>query len=294
MESMTLPAAVITLIDLALEEDLSKGDVASLCIDPNLEAKAKIITKEDIIVSGTDVVRAIVEKATIQSKKLQICVQDRALATKHSVLLHIEGNARSILGIERTLLNFLQRTCSVATLAAAYKRKTSNSNVRILDTRKTIPAWRYLDKRSVHDGGLWNHRHNLGSQILIKENHIIAAGSIKNAILSLRKTVSHDQWENAQVEITNIKQAQQAIELGIQSILLDNFTAKELKAIVPEIRTIKKDILLEASGRINISNIEEYIETGVDRISVGALTHSVRAVDLSMLLNFPTRSHQET
>lgn len=283
--NMALPSAVNSLIDLALEEDLGKGDLASFSVDSDLEIKAKVITREDIIVSGMDIAKAIIEKVNIAPQKLQICVEDGKPAPKQTNLLTIEGNARKILGIERTLLNFLQRACSIATIAAQYKKKIPNSNIKILDTRKTIPGWRYLDKKSVRDGGLWNHRYNLGTQTLIKENHIVAAGGIKNIIQKLRDNDHSEKLEDVQIEVANLEQAKEALNLGFTQLLLDNFSPEKLKVIAREVRKINKDVLLEASGKITLENINKYAETGIDRISIGALTHSVKAVDLSMLLD---------
>ena len=282
---MPLPSTVHELIHIALQEDLGRGDPGSLAVDPNLIIDAKVITKEDIIVSGMEVVKAIAEKTSIPLSQVHILIPDGKPATKNQKILHIRENARRILGVERTILNFLQRTCSIATLAAKYKKKIHGSKIQVLDTRKTIPAWRYLDKKSVRDGGLWNHRHDLGEKILIKENHIIAAGSITKALSNLKESISEKEEKELQVEITNWEQAKEAIQLGFNSLLLDNFPVKQLKDIIKNIRNIKKDILLEASGKITIDTIEEYTKIDIDRVSIGALTHSVKSIDLSMLFD---------
>lgn len=285
--NMQLMNALENLITLALNEDIGRGDITTQAVPENAEAIAEIVAKEDCILSCSFLVPLILTQAKARARSTAH-FQDGQFVSSSSVIFTLRGNARDLLTTERTILNFLQRTCGVATLAAKYKKALGeNSSVKLLDTRKTTPGFRALEKQAVKDGGLYNHRASLDAGVLIKENHIRAAGSITQAMQNLEGKIP--QGILYEVEVVNLLEAFEAIETGANALLLDNFSASQLREeIVPKIRARAPKIFLEASGGIILENLQEYAVSGVDAISIGALTHSVRAVDLSMLFQFPS------
>jgi nicotinate-nucleotide pyrophosphorylase (carboxylating) len=271
------------LIRMALSEDLGHGDITAWAVPAERKIHAKIIAREDLTVAGLFLLPWIRDEARA-SLEIAPRMTDGASVTKDGVIVEISGNARELLSLERSFLNFLQRMSGVATLARAYKNAVGSSPVRVVDTRKTIPGWRPLDKEAVRLGGLQNHRFGLDSGILIKENHIRAAGSITKAITSLRIAVPH--LLKIEVEVTNLQEAKEAIQAGAEILLLDNFAPAELPAVVKQLRTLAPGIYLEASGGVNLHTVRQIAESGVDCISVGALTHSAPAANLSLLCDF--------
>lgn len=279
---MLIPPNVKSLIRLSLEEDLGRGDLTALAVPASTEASAQIVAREGIVLAGSWLLTEIAEEAGAALEiEWQAREGDRLVPGQN--LVQIRGNARDLLGLERTWLNFLQRTCGVATQAARYHDALGPmaSRVRVTDTRKTIPGWRYLDKYSVKTGGLHNHRFGLDGGILVKENHIRAAGGIAKAIATLKMEVPHGL--KIQVEVTNRAEAMEALNSGAEALLLDNFNATALANLIPELRKTDVKVLLEASGGVTLENIRAFADTGVDLISVGALTHSAPAANLSLL-----------
>ncbi len=285
---MLLPPGVRSLICLALEEDLGRGDLSALAVPADASARAKIVAKSDLIVSGTDLISTILEEARVPVDWLEIDWKDGAQVKAGTEIANIKANARAILGVERTILNFLQRTFGVATQAAEFKKRIGDRKLRVVDTRKTAPGWRYLDKMAVRHGGLWNHRFGLDSGILLKENHIRAAGGIAKAIENVRSQVSHGV--EIEVEVQSLPEAEQVIQAGVNIILLDNFSKPDLEAAIPVLRKQKPDVVLELSGNVTLEKLDELIDLDVDIISVGALTHSVSAADISMLFELSNDS----
>ncbi len=261
----------------ALEEDLGAGDLTTDgIIGPEVYGTAVLETREPLVLAGLDVFK---RSFTILDSELEFetfyC--DGENATKGQIITRITGPMRTILKGERTALNFIQRMSGIATMTQKYVAAAANDRVKILDTRKTAPGLRLLDKYAVRMGGGYNHRKGLYDGILIKDNHIAVAGSIEKAVRLARKTAPHTI--KVEVEVEDLKGMEEAIGAGADVVLLDNMSAGDMKKAV---ELARGRVLIEASGGITIENIKEIAETGVDMISVGALTHSVRAVDLSL------------
>ena len=272
------------LIRLALEEDLGRGDLTAAAVPEAAIATATVIARAPTVASGLGLVEAIFAESGGTLEKLSLLARDGEELASGQELFRLRGSARLLLGVERTLLNFLQRTCGIATFAAAFAEKTAGLGVRIVDTRKTLPGWRALDKQSVRDGGLQNHRFGLDGGVLLKENHLRAAGGITAAVANLKGKVPHGI--EIECEVTTLEEAREAIAAGVRLLLLDNIAASELAGVVRELREIRTGLVLEASGNVNLATVAEYARTGVDIISVGALTHSAPAANLSMLFDF--------
>ncbi|ORU92966.1 MAG: nicotinate-nucleotide diphosphorylase [Cycloclasticus sp. symbiont of Poecilosclerida sp. N] len=258
-----------------LAEDVGNGDLTALVIAEEKLAKATIITREDTLVCGQAWVDAVFKKLDAGiSINWQLKEGEQAFAG--DVLCHLSGSARGLLTGERVALNILQTLSATASLANQYAKAVEGTNATVLDTRKTIPGLRLAQKYAVHCGGASNHRTGLYDGILIKENHIMAAGSIAQAITSARKASATVPVE---VEVENMDEVAQALEAKADILLIDNFTLKQLEQAVAFNKGVAK---LEASGNVTLSTIRDIAETGVDFISIGALTKNVQAVDLSM------------
>ena len=274
---MMLTPAMKQLIDLALEEDLGRGDVTSEAIFAvEDQCSGKIIAKEPLVVAGVEVARRVFHKV---DKRCQFepVVADGARVEKGEPVALVSGFTRGVLGGERTALNFLQRLSGIATLTARYVAAVAGTGAVVCDTRKTAPGWRALDKLAVRAGGGANHRADLASGVLIKDNHVAACGSVRAAVERARAHASHGL--RIEVEVTRIDQIEEAIAARAEVILLDNFSPERVKEGV---RLVAGRVLVEVSGGINLDTIRAFAEAGPDRISVGALTHSARAVDLSL------------
>lgn len=262
-------------VSLAVSEDVGSGDItAALC--PNEHARAHVICREEAILCGQDWFNETFQQI---DNDIQITWkhQDGQKITTNQEVCLIEGNARSILTAERTALNFLQTLSATATITNAYAAALKNSSTTILDTRKTIPGLRQAQKYAVRCGGGKNHRTGLYDAFLIKENHIAACGSIKHAIHEARK--QHPDL-TLEVEVENLNQLQQAIDHQADIALLDNFSTNQIKQAIA---LNAKKIKLEVSGNVDLQTVASLAITGVDYISVGALTKHVRAIDYSML-----------
>ncbi len=273
------------LIRLALDEDIGTGDLTVLAVPPEVRAKARLVAKEDCVLSGLELAPLVLEVfGADASSSLSPEMQDGKQVKAGTTILTFEGRARDLLTCERTILNLLQRTCGVASQAKKYKDALEGQKLTILDTRKTTPGFRHWEKKAVRDGGLTNHRLRLDHGVLVKENHIRASGSIKLALANLAGKIKPDM--PVEVEVTKWEEIEEAMSFGVKRLLLDNFTPSQLKELVPRIRAKNKDIFLEGSGGVTIENLKDYATTGVDAVSVGALTHSVRSTDLSLLFEF--------
>ncbi len=265
------------IIEQALLEDIGTGDITTESIIPsNLKAKGIIKTSEEGVVAGLDI-------ACLVFKKLdsEICFQSKIKDGKKilpgEVLAEITGSARTILKGERVALNFLQRMSGIATITSKFCQEVKDFPVRIVDTRKTTPGLRILEKYAVRMGGGHNHRFGLYDAILIKDNHLALAGGIKPAVNSVRKQISHTV--KIEVEVENLSQLEEALKMHVDIIMLDNMDLDTMKEAV---KIVKGKALIEASGGITLEKVREIAQTGVDLISVGALTHSVKSLDISM------------
>jgi nicotinate-nucleotide pyrophosphorylase (carboxylating) len=275
--------AVQALMTLALEEDLPKGDVTTEgCIEETTRSKGAFITREPCVVAGLDVAAAVFARLD-NNVIFTPALKEGSFAEPRTTLAYVEGPARALLSGERTALNFMQRLCGVATNAKRYTEALAHTNCRIVDTRKTTPGWRRLEKYAAQLGGAKNHRADLSSGIMIKDNHIVAAGSITNAIKRAKAYASH--LLKVECEVTDLKGLLEAIEAEADVILLDNMKPEQIKEAVRLAEEHKKGprrVLLEASGGINLQNIAGYAEAGADIISSGAITHSAPAIDIGL------------
>ena len=271
-----------TLINLALEEDLADiGDTTSISVIPeNTKVKGVFITREECVLAGLPVIEAVF-KAVDSDIKFNARYSDGDKVPAGESIADIYGNAQKILTAERTALNFLQRLCGIATISSKYASLTEGSKTVILDTRKTTPGWRNLEKYAVAAGGASNHRIGLYDRIMIKDNHRVLAGlegsgGIERSVKRAREKFPHLEIE---VEADSLDDVKQAIEAGADYILLDNMTNNQMAEAVKINQGKSK---LEASGGITIERIASIAAIGVDFISVGALTHSVKAIDISL------------
>lgn len=268
------------LIEQALLEDIHTGDITTLAVVPGLcPATARLIAKENMIVAGISTA-ARVFNALDPNICFDACLNDGESAATGAILATIRGEAAQLLMGERVALNLLQRMCGVATLTASFVEAVKGTKARIVDTRKTTPGLRQLEKYAVRVGGGINHRTGLYDGVLIKENHIAAAGGITEAIRRARAYIPHTL--KIEIETETLAQVDEALAAGADIIMLDNMSLNDMRAAVV---TIGGRAQVEASGGVNLERVRAIAETGVDIISVGALTHSPRAMDISMLLD---------
>ncbi len=273
---------VDVLIRLALEEDLPGPDLTSEAVlDEDREAAAVLIAREGITVSGLAVAARVFEKVDPVVRWEPLAADGGSVAAG-SVLARVKGNARSLMAAERTALNFLQHLSGIATASRAMVDAVSERAVLVMDTRKTLPGWRLLQKRAVRDGGGTNHRFSLSDGILIKDNHAALAGGVGEAVRRARSRVG--PGVRIEAEAATVGEVSEAIEAGADVVLVDNVSPSTLR---DALETAGGRVPLEASGGVRIDNIRDVAETGVAMISVGALTHSVRAVDIAMEMEVP-------
>ncbi len=262
----------------ALEEDIGTGDVTTLAtIEPGTQASAELVAKEDFVLSGIDVAKRVFQLLSAETAFEKLIIDGQAVK-RGEVLAWIKGDAAVLLQGERVALNLLQRMCGVATLTAAFVRAVEGTRAVVVDTRKTTPGLRVLEKYSVRMGGGGNHRMALYDAVLIKENHVAAAGGITAAVRRAKQRVPHTQ--KIEVEVRNQDEVAEALAANADILLLDNMTLAELSAAV---ELVGNQAITEASGGVNLETVRDIAETGVRLISVGALTHSYRSVDISML-----------
>jgi nicotinate-nucleotide pyrophosphorylase (carboxylating) len=276
MPAPKLPEDIAENVRRAITEDVGTGDLTAALVSPQTRAEARVITREDAVLCGTawfdEVFRQLDDRIRIDWH-----AKDGDPVRAGDTLCELRGPARALLTGERTALNFLQLLCGTATRARHYAEAVRGTRAVILDTRKTVPGLRRAQKYAVACGGGRNHRLGLYDAILIKENHIAAAGSVTAALASARRAAP--QGVLVEIEVENLGQLREALAAGADHLLLDNFSVGDLKAAVAEARGRAK---LEASGGVDLSGIRAIAETGVDYISVGEMTKSIRAVDLSM------------
>ena len=265
------------LIKQALNEDIGPGDITTNALIPDsLESSATMVAKANGIVAGMEVAEAVFH-ALSPLVVWNPLVRDGDKISKGTLLVEISGPFRALLSGERLALNFLQRMSGIATLTSLFVEQTAAYGTKILDTRKTAPGLRLLDKYAVKAGGGENHRIGLYDMVLIKDNHIKVAGGIRNAVEQIRRQVP----DNIQIEVetTTMEEVLEALAMTVDVIMLDNMSNEEMKACV---ETIHHRAKVEASGNMNLKRVKEVAATGVDFISIGALTHSVTALDISM------------
>jgi nicotinate-nucleotide pyrophosphorylase (carboxylating) len=265
------------LVELALAEDIGSGDVTTpLVVDPQQVARAVLEAREPLVVCGLDIAEAVF-RALDPSLAFQPKSSDGASAGPGDVLASLSGGVADLLAAERTALNFVTRMCGVATLTRRYVDAVAGTGARIVDTRKTLPGWRALDKYATAVGGAINHRVGLFDAILLKDNHIAIAGGVELAVKSaLANAPPHLKL---QVEVESEQDAIAAVEAGAEFLLLDNRGLDELRQIA---NRVGDRALLEASGGVNLNSVRAIAETGVQRISVGALTHSAPGADVAL------------
>jgi nicotinate-nucleotide pyrophosphorylase (carboxylating) len=267
------------IILAALEEDIPTIDVTTDYLFRNEQVEAVAVAKESGVISGTTVFERVFYLMDHNIKIKWLC-HDGDMVENQDIIAVISGSAKSILKAERVALNLFQHLCGIATMTKSFVDEVVGTT-KILDTRKTTPLYRALEKRAVLDGGGTNHRFSLSDQVMIKDNHIAAAGSIKNAVQMIKSQIPNDM--KIEVEVTDFDQFKEALETDCDIIMLDNMSNEQMRNCV--INNHEKK-LLEASGNMTKERIRSVCETGVDFISVGALTHSVRSLDISLKINF--------
>ena len=269
------------LVKLAFAEDIGDGDHTTLsCIPETAKGKVKLLVKEDGILAGVDIAKRIFHTFD-PDLEIKIFIPDGTDVKVGDIAFTVEGKVRSLLQTERLVLNVMQRMSGIATLTNKYVKKLEGTKTRILDTRKTTPGMRMLEKEAVRIGGGMNHRIGLFDMVLLKDNHVDFAGGIENAIIRAKEYL-WQQGKNIpiEIEVRNFNELNQVLTVGgVDRIMLDNFTVENTRKAV-EIVNGKYE--LESSGGITYDTIRNYAETGVDYISVGALTHSVKSLDMSL------------
>ena len=269
------------IIEQALIEDIGSGDHTSLSTIPdNATGKAHLLVKENGILSGLKIASAIFQKVDSRIK-FSPKMKDGDEIRVGDIVFEVEGPSASILKAERLALNFMQRMSGIATSTATYVNELEGLDTRILDTRKTTPLLRELEKQAVRDGGGFNHRFGLFDMVMIKDNHVDFAGGIRKAIEAARDYLAKNKLSlKVEIEVRSMDELRQVLEVGhVDRIMLDNFTPAQL---IPAIELIGGRFETEASGGITLETIRAYAETGVDFISVGALTHQINSLDLSL------------
>ena len=269
------------IIERAFAEDIGDGDHSSLsCIPEDKTAEAVLLVKEDGIIAGVDVAKKVIHYYS-QKLNLEIYINDGTIVHKGDVVFKISGPQRDILAVERTVLNFMQRMSGIATHTNQYVQKLRGLKTKVLDTRKTTPGLRLIEKEAVKIGGGENHRLGLYDMIMLKDNHIDYAGGIRNAIIAANEYIVKNNLNlKIEIEVRNLDELQQVLEIGkVHRIMLDNFdittTRKAVEMIASKYET-------ESSGGITLDTIRQYAECGVDYVSVGALTHHIKSLDLSL------------
>jgi nicotinate-nucleotide pyrophosphorylase (carboxylating) len=268
------------LLDLGIEEDINTGDITTESIIPeSLHATATMTAKQDGVISGLEIVKMVYDRFQ-DDVVFTPYFKDGDFAKKGDVLLKVEATYPTLLKGERLSLNIFQRMCGIATETAKYVKELAGTKTQLLDTRKTAPGLRVLDKLAVKHGGGTNHRMGLYDMAMIKDNHIKMAGGISKAVEQVRSRIPADI--KIEVETTNLDEVKQAIAAGADIIMLDNMGNEQMTEAVNIIKAADKGIKTEASGNMSIPRLIEVAATGVDFISVGALTHTVKGMDISM------------
>ena len=263
-----------------LSEDLGRGDITTQAtVAPEVRGIGRFLAKENLVVCGLDVAEAVFIHLDEESPEIETTVNEGAEVESGMVFATLRGYADVLLAGERVALNLIQRMSGIATLTRQFVKAIEGTGAEIVDTRKTTPGLRMLEKYAVTVGGGKNHRLGLDDGVLIKDNHIALAGGITEAVAMAKKKVGH--LHKIEVEITNWAQLREAIEAGADIVMLDNQTPEEAAKLVEMARNMNENILLEGSGNMSLETVRDYAEAGVDLISVGKITHSARAVDIS-------------
>jgi nicotinate-nucleotide pyrophosphorylase (carboxylating) len=269
------------IIDNAFIEDVGDGDHSTLaCVDENAIGKAKLLVKDEGIIAGVELAIKIFKRFDPELE-IEVFIQDGERVKYGDVVFEVKGKSRSILTTERLVLNFMQRMSGIATKTKSIVNIIDGTNVKLLDTRKTTPGIRYMEKWAVRIGGGHNHRFALYDMVMLKDNHVDYAGGIENAILRTKKYLAEkDKDLKIEIEVRSLDELKQVLSVGkVDRIMLDNFSPAEIKEALI---LIPDNFETEASGGITIDTIRSYAETGVDYISVGALTHSAKSLDMSL------------
>ncbi|MCQ2209398.1 MAG: carboxylating nicotinate-nucleotide diphosphorylase [Paludibacteraceae bacterium] len=269
------------LLNLAFAEDIGDGDHTTLCCIPSDKiGKAKLLIKEDGILAGVEIAKRVFHKFDPEMQ-MEILLNDGAKVKKGDIAFYVTGKEQSLLQTERTVLNIMQRMSGIATQTNRYAKLLEGLNTRVLDTRKTTPGLRMLEKQAVKIGGGVNHRIGLFDMILLKDNHVDFAGGIKNAITKAKEYLkAKGKNLKIEIEVRNFDELEEVLQIGgVDRIMLDNFNTTDTKEAV---RRINHRFETESSGGITFDTLRDYAECGVDYISVGALTHSVKGLDMSL------------
>jgi nicotinate-nucleotide pyrophosphorylase (carboxylating) len=273
------------IIDNALREDIGEGDHSTLaCVPENAQGTARLLIKEKGILAGVELAEMIFKRFD-PSLKVELFIKDGAAVDVGDVAFVVSGSSRSILSTERLVLNFMQRMSGIASQTNRICALIEGTNAKLLDTRKTTPGIRYMEKWAVRIGGGYNHRFALYDMIMLKDNHVDYAGGIKPAIERTQEYLrSNGKALKIEVEVRNERELLEVLEVGgVDRIMLDNFSPEEIRRVLP---MIPQTFETEASGGITEANIRAYAETGIQYISVGALTHSVKSMDMSLKAHF--------
>ncbi len=278
MQGIARLPAVRQLIELALEEDLGRGDITTAAVVGDAgQVRGAIVARESLVVSGCEVVRAVF--ARVDSRvQVDIAHADGSAVAPGTRVIELSGPAGPVLEAERTALNFMQRLSGIATLARRFADAVAGTDARVVDTRKTTPGYRVLEKAAVVHGGCHNHRFDLGSGVLIKDNHIVACGSVTAAVQRARARAPHPF--RIEIEVDTVAQLEEAIAAGTDIVLLDNMSPAQVTDAAAIARAA--GVLVEVSGGITLDTVRAYAEAGADVISSGALTHSAPSVDLAL------------
>jgi nicotinate-nucleotide pyrophosphorylase (carboxylating) len=270
------------LLTLAFAEDVGDGDHTTLSTIPADEmGRQQLIVKEEGILAGVDIARKVFDKFD-KSLKMEVFINDGAHVKPGDIAFVVEGPVRSLLQTERIMLNIMQRMSGIATTTAKYQSQLEGTGARVLDTRKTTPGMRMLEKMAVKIGGGTNHRIGLFDMILIKDNHVDFAGGIAQAVNAAKQYCKQNNKNlKIELEVRNTQEIDEALAAGVDRIMLDNFTPERTKEAVKHIREKNAAVEIESSGGITYDTLRAYGECGVDFISVGALTHSVKGLDMS-------------
>ncbi len=283
--SLQVPLDVAPQVSAALKEDMGSGDVTASLVPQSQIVRGDVVTREDAVLCGapwaTETFRQLDSRIALTWP-----VREGERIRAGETVLRVQGPARPVLTGERTVLNFLQLLSGVATAARRFVDAVAGTNCVVLDTRKTLPGLRSAQKYAVRCGGARNHRMGLYDMILVKENHIAAAGSISAAVSEARRLGGRLQVD---VEVESLGELEEALAAGPDIVLLDDFSLDDMRAAVARVRASGAPVRLEASGSVSLETVRAIAETGVDYVSVGGLTKHVRAVDLSMRLEFSTR-----
>ena len=267
-----------------LREDIGRGDITTQStVSPDVRGMGKFLAKENLVICGLEVAEAVFAHLDPETQELETNYNDGDEIESGTVFATLKGYADVLLTGERVALNLIQRMSGVATLTRQYVKAIEGTNAMIIDTRKTTPGLRMLEKYAVTVGGGKNHRYGLDDGVLIKDNHIALAGGITKAIVAAKRKIGH--LHKIEVEISNWAQLREAIEAGADIVMLDNQTPDEAAKLVEMARSLNPNVLLEASGGMDLDRVRLFAEAGVDLISVGRLTHSAKAVDISFKIH---------